>query len=121
MVLLERKNSNSCRLRLVVAAATAVLQLHLFFVTDLHNHNSQQTLAGGQSHISLRSAYWQNPTPPDPLCSACRISHQGAMQLASAAPLQSDDCRAGRVPASRVLKFDPQFLSHFSSRAPPLS
>lgn|SRR5579862_1563139 len=120
MVPIGRKNSRSRSLRFVVAAATAVLQLHLFFVTDLHNHNLEQIPVGGQSQISLRQGYWQSATAPDPLCSACRISHQGAVQVTAATPLDSDDYRSGRVTATHVLKFDPQFLSHPSSRAPPL-
>lgn len=121
MIFGMRSNPVSRRLRFVVAAATAFLQLHLFFVTDLHNHNLLQAPAGGRSQVSLRAACWQNPTPPDPLCSACRISQQGAVQLTAAAPLKSDDVTAGRVPASPTFKFDPQFLSHASSRAPPLA
>jgi hypothetical protein len=121
MVLIKRNKPISRRLRFLVAAATIGLQLHLFFVTDLHRHNLPPAAATGQTKTTLRSAHGQIPPEPDPICSACRISHQGAVQLTAAAPLKTDDYGAGRVPATRTGKFDPQFLSHPSSRAPPLA
>jgi len=106
------------RLRFV-ATATAVLQLHLFFVVELHNHKGQVAPAGGQSNTSVQSTQWQTSSAPDPICSACRISHQGAMQLPAVSRLATRECIAGNVRPPRALKFHQQFLSLLSSRGPP--
>lgn len=121
MAQLKKTHLASRRLRIFVAAATAALQLHLFFVTDLHNHNIKQSAAGEHSKTSLRPAQTQNLPAPDPICSACRISHQGVVHLSAVAPLKSRDYMAGRVRATRILKFAQRFPSGLSSRAPPLS
>src|SRR5579864_6351096 len=121
MVLGKKSNPVSRRLRFVVAGATAVLQLHLFFVVELHNHNGQAEPVAGQSKTSVQSAQWQNSSAPDPICSACRISHQGALQLPGVSRLATRDSVAGNVRPPEALKFYQRFRTELSSRGPPLS
>ena len=69
-------------LREVMVWATVLVQIHLFFVAELHRHIVADPLCGIQGQVpeSVGSA----PATPDnnPLCAACQIARQGSVHPA---------------------------------------
>jgi hypothetical protein len=112
----HKRNLRSC-----LIGAAILAQLHLFFVVDLHHHGRLQPFDGGKSQASADLTQWHSSPAPNPICTVCRVSQQGAVQLASATPLPSRDSLTQRVPAQQTLNFIRRLPSRLSSRAPPLS
>ena len=69
-------------LREVMVWATVLLQIHLFFVAELHRHIVADPISGiqRQARVSIGPA---QATPHDnSLCAACQIARQGSVQPA---------------------------------------
>lgn len=77
---MRRKGLNLLRELMVWAAV--LVQVHLFFVGELHHHIVAGSLSGiqEQARDSLRSA--QAATDNNPLCAACQIARQGSLHPA---------------------------------------
>ena len=108
-------------LRAALIGAAIVAQLHLFLVVELHHHGVQVPLSGGQGEVSAQLRQWHSSPEPDPICSACRVSRLGAVQLNSATPLPSPSYSSRKLLLSEAPQFAWRFPSRLSSRAPPLS
>jgi hypothetical protein len=68
-------------LRALGAWAVVLVQVHLFFVSQLHNHLQVPT-----SLTSGSGSYWSSPAPtqeaPNPQCAACQIARHGIILAA---------------------------------------
>gem|GEM_PF-969191 len=112
------QNRKRCAYSLAVWAAV-VVQLHLFFVTQLHHHTltllrQEKREAMRQTHADLVSL----PDPPQP-CPACQIARQGSVNPTSnihiAAPVYTEQ-RLEPTPFSCVFQVA---LQLHSGRDPP--
>jgi hypothetical protein len=69
-------------LREVMVWATVLVQIHLFFVGELHRHIVADPLYGMQGQVP-ESVGSPPATPRDnPLCAACQIARQGSVHPA---------------------------------------
>ena len=109
----------SRKVRAALVGVAILSQLHLFFVVDLHDHRSQSPLP--QSPVSAEWSQGHVSSAPDPICAACRVSQQGALQAADAVWLPSRDAVTQKLSAAEHPKFARRVPSPLSSRAPPLS
>ena len=101
--------------------AAALVQVHLFFVGELHHHILADPLSGmqGQAREGVGSA---KVTPDDnPFCAACQIARQGSVHPApqSLGVLRLSEERSN--PSSPALYFSSIVQIPLSGRDPPLS
>jgi hypothetical protein len=116
---MRRKGLKLLRESMVWAAV--LVQVHLFFVGELHHHILADPLSGiqGQAREGVGSA---KVTPDDsPLCAACQIARQGSVHPApqSLGVLRLSEERSN--PSSPALYFSSVFQVPPSGRDPPLS
>jgi hypothetical protein len=69
-------------LREVMVWATVLLQIHLFFVAELHRHIVADPLSGIQRQARESIGSGQATPDSNPLCAACQIARQGSVQPA---------------------------------------
>jgi hypothetical protein len=107
------------KLRAALVGAAIVVQLHLLFVVNLHDHGSRCPFP--RTFASAELTQWHASPAPDLICAACRVSQQGALQLANATPLLCRDVLAGKLLVYGRLQVLSRFFAPLASRAPPLS
>ena len=69
-------------LRGLMAWAAVVVQVHLFFVVELHRHTVADPLSGIQGQRAEAVGSAQASPDSSPLCSACQIARQGSVHPA---------------------------------------
>ena len=101
--------------------AAVLVQVHLFFVGELHHHVLADPLSGmqGQAREGVGSA---KVTPDDsPLCAACQIARQGSVHPAPQSLVVLDLFEERSSPSSPALYFSSIVQIPLSGRDPPLS
>jgi len=103
--------------RLLIAVATGVLQLHLFFVMELHHHESEQSPF---SSSDIQTGFHAVSADGQP-CPACQMARQGSIYPTSivARPIRLNEFRVLSIPTPS--KFSNLPKERPSGRAPPLS
>ena len=105
--------------RLLTAWFAILVQLHIFLVLELHNHVISSSFLRDTAAAGLSLTKSQSIPAPGPLCPACQVARQGAVQPAverlALLPLQA---------LAAVLPGHPSivpviFLLHPSGRDPP--
>ena len=113
----KRTNSEVRRLaRVLIAVATGVLQLHLFFVMELHHHESELApYSNSDGQIGFHAI--QDAGPP---CPACQMARQGSIYPTTfvARPIRLNEVRV--LSAVAPSKFSTLPKQRPSGRAPPL-
>lgn len=107
--------------RALVAWFAVVVQLHIFLVLELHHHVLDTQIL---REPATQTTAWTRSTTapaPSPLCPACQVARQGAVQPAveglALLPLQAVATALPAVPCNIPIIF----LLHPSGRDPPLS
>ena len=107
--------------RLVITWLAVLVQLHIFLVLELHHHVLGPSVLQDVAATSTALTRPQSAPAPAPLCPACQVARQGAVQPAverlALLPLQAV---ATALPA-RPSNIPVIFLLHPSGRDPPLS
>ena len=115
----SRKRTNSSvqpLARVLIAVASGVLQLHLFFVMELHHHESESSpLSSPDVQIGFHGT--QAPGPP---CPACQMARQGSIYPSTfvTRPIRLNEVRV--LSAVAPSKFSNLPKERPSGRAPPL-
>jgi hypothetical protein len=108
-------------LRKLMVWATVLVQVHLFFVGELHRHLVADSLSGIQGQA--REAVGPAQATPDnnPLCAACQIARQGSVHPApqSLGVLHLFEERSD--PSTPAFYFPAVFQIPLSGRDPPRS
>ena len=108
-------------LRELLVWAAVLVQVHLFFVVELHRHILADPLSGFQGPV--REAVGRAQATPDnnPLCAACQIARQGSVHPApqSRGALYLSEERNN--PSPPALYFSSIFQVPPSGRDPPRS
>ena len=116
---MKRKKLRLLRESMVWAAV--LVQVHLFFVAELHRHGVADPLSGIQGQV--REGVGPAKATPDnnPLCPACQIARQGSVHPApqSLGVLHFFEERSN--PATPALYFPSIFQIPLSGRDPPRS
>jgi hypothetical protein len=107
--------------RALVTWFAIVVQLHIFLVLELHHHVlGSQILRETANQTTAWTSSATVPAPA-PLCPACQVARQGAVQPAveglALLPLQAVATALPAVPCSIPIIF----LLHPSGRDPPLA
>src|SRR5579863_343682 len=104
--------------RLLMAVATGVLQLHLFFVIELHHHGAGSLLLQSNDRVQLGYYPVQDAVPT---CPACQMARQGSVYPATrgSIPIRLDEVRV--VSAISPVTFSYLQKEPPSGRAPPIS
>ncbi len=107
--------------RLLTAWIAILVQLHIFLVLELHHHVLGTNVL---KDPAAAAATWSNSGQapgPRPLCPACQVARQGAVEPAveklTLLPLQA----MGSVLPARPSSIPIIFLLHPSGRDPPFS
>jgi predicted alternative tryptophan synthase beta-subunit len=108
-------------LREVLVWAAVLVQVHLFFVGELHRHSVADLLSGIQAQA--REGVGSAKATPDnnPLCAACQIARQGSIHPAPQSPGTLYLCEERNNPSSPALYFSSVFQVPPSGRDPPRS
>src|SRR5260370_29069401 len=118
MVTRKLARSHSRRMaRLLIAVATGVLQLHLFFVMELHHHESGPYPFSSSDVRTGFHAVLEDGQP----CPACQMARQGSIYPTSfvARPIGLNEFRV--LPVTTPSKFSNLPKERPSARAPPHS
>jgi len=102
--------------RLAVAVAAVVLQLHLFLVTVLHNH---QGLSPGAVRHEIRAALSASPGSDAP-CPACQIARQGSVNVPSQGLAVADSPKTQSTASVSPVRYSSFPIARPSGRAPPV-
>jgi len=102
--------------RIAVALAAGVLQLHLFLVTDLHNHQSLYPSPPSNAPCDAMRSFQGTDTA----CPACQIARQGSVNSPPQGPAILELPKARSLYAARSIKVSDLPLARPSGRAPPL-
>jgi len=118
MVLRKAANpGRRCLARVLTAVATGILQLHLFFVMELHHHSGEPS---SLSNHTVQTGFQASPGADQP-CPACQMARQGSISSAGhvLSPVRLNE--VGNLP----LEFPGKISNHSKERpygrAPPLS
>ena len=101
---------------MAVAIAAVVLQLHLFLVTVLHNH---QGLSSGPGRHEVRAALSASPGADAP-CPACQIARQGSVNVPSQVLAVADSPKSQSTAAVCPVRYSSFSIARPSDRAPPV-
>ncbi len=105
--------------RVLTAWLAVLVQLHLFFVLELHHHVLGPRLL---RDAAMAGATWTKSNtaqPPRPLCPACQVARQGAVQPAVERVLRLPLQGVVGAPQSQISTPPAVFLFHSSGRDPP--
>jgi hypothetical protein len=106
-------------IRLLTAWLAVVVQLHIFLVLELHHHVVGVRLLRESARVGASWTRTQQAPAPAPLCPACQVARQGAVQPAveglALLPLRPVAAALPARPASIPIIF----LLHSSGRDPP--
>jgi hypothetical protein len=69
-------------LRKLMVWATVLVQVHLFFVGELHRHLGADPLSENQQQTCHNVGLARAASDANPLCAACQIARQGSVQPA---------------------------------------
>jgi len=108
-------------LRELMVWAAVLVQVHLFFVGELHRHSVADLVSGiqGQARAGVGSA---KATPESkPLCAACQIARQGSVHPAPQSLGVLHLFKERSNPSSPALYFSSVFQIPPSGRDPPRS
>ena len=116
---MKRKGLKLVRELMVWAAA--LVQVHLFFVGELHRHSVADLLCGIQGPV--REAIGSAKATPDNnrFCAACQIARQGSIRPAPQSPGTLYLSEERNNPSSPALYFSSVFQVPPSGRDPPSS
>lgn len=107
--------------RFLTAWLAVVVQLHIFLVLELHQHVLSPRIL---RDTATRSAAWtksQTAPPPTPLCPACQVARQGAVQPAVQKLALLPLLLVGTALPARPSGIPIIFFLHPSGRDPPNS
>ena len=114
--------SHNLMLRVLGVWLVVIVQLHLLFVVELHQHRTDllpdhdsAAVAGSRTHVQPAQR------EPAPLCAACQVVRQGSIQLASTGLFVSAIPQARSVVLAPVLDFSYHRPLVLAGRAPPIS
>ena len=116
---MKRKGFKS--LRRLMVWATVLVQVHLFFVAELHRHLVADLPFGIQGQT--REGVGPAPATADnnPLCAACQIARQGSVQPAPQSPGILHLLEQRSSPFTLAFYFPAIFQITLSGRDPPRS
>jgi hypothetical protein len=102
--------------RLLIAVATGVLQLHLFFVMELHHHESGPFPYSSSDNLTGFHSVSVDGQP----CPACQMARQGSIYATSfvARPIRLNEIQVLSIQTPS--KFSNLPKERPSGRAPPL-
>ena len=108
-------------LRELMVWAAVLVQVHLFFVGELHRHIVADPLSGieGRARESIGPA--QATPDNNPLCAACQIARQGSVHPAPQNPGVLHLSEELNNPSSPAFYFSSIFQVSPSGRGPPRS
>jgi len=108
-------------LRQLMVWAAVLVQVHLFFVVELHHHILADPLSGIQGPVREGAGSAKATPDNNPLCAACQIARQGSVHPAPQNPgiLYFSEERSN--PSSPALYFSSIFQVPPSGRDPTRS
>lgn len=115
----HRSPSRRHKSHLATAWLAALLQVHLFFILQLHHHRENYDAFAGADQTSAELRFQTLQPGSNPICMACQIARQAAVQPASAKPVRFGAPERPRFVVAPAL--DHSLISHISlaGRDPP--
>jgi len=115
------KRQGSKLLRKLVVWSTVLVQVHLFFVGELHRHFSIDPLSNNQQQVCKGARLGRAASDANPLCVACQIARQGSVQPAPQSLGILHLFKERSDPSNPAFYFPSIFHVPFSGRDPPRS
>jgi hypothetical protein len=104
-----------------VVSAAVLLQLHLFFVVQLHRHHTDPVSVADLAALLDGRAHVQVPHAPIPPCPACHIARHGLVDVSPVAQVANSPLILGSLQLPAVAGYCFLLQNSTSSRDPPRS